>query len=121
MKNNSKAFKHFFKAFQYSLSGFKWAVYKESAFRQDIIFSILVISLVAFISDFDPLKMFTIIAVCIVLLITELLNSAIESVVDIVSPDFNILAKAAKDMGSAAVFLSIVLVLIVLFFSIFIF
>jgi diacylglycerol kinase (ATP) len=42
-------------------------------------------------------------------LIVELLNSAVESVVDLVSPDYHILAKRAKDMGSAAVLLSIIL------------
>ncbi|KGO35305.1 diacylglycerol kinase, partial [Desulfobulbus sp. Tol-SR] len=47
-----------------------------------------------------------------VLLIVELLNSAIESVVDLVSPDYNIYAKRAKDMGSAAVLFSLLLALV---------
>jgi diacylglycerol kinase (ATP) len=47
-----------------------------------------------------------------VVLVVELLNSAIESVVDIASPEYHVLAKRAKDLGSAAVLLSIVLAVV---------
>ena len=47
-----------------------------------------------------------------VVLVVELLNSAIESVVDIASSEYHVLAKRAKDLGSAAVLLSIVLAVV---------
>ena len=48
----------------------------------------------------------------VIVLITELLNSAIEAIVDRVSPEHSILAKNAKDAGSAAVFLSLLLLVL---------
>ena len=46
------------------------------------------------------------------ILVVELLNSAIESVVDLASPEYHLLAKRAKDLGSAAVFISIVIAVV---------
>jgi diacylglycerol kinase (ATP) len=54
-----------------------------------------------------------------VVLVVELLNSAIESVVDIASPEYHVLAKRAKDLGSAAVLLSIVLAVVLWIVAIF--
>ena len=113
MKNDSKGVWHLIKAFKYSLDGFKWAVKKESAFRHDIIFYILIILIVALTTNFNPICILAVIATIFLLFITELLNTSIECVVDIVSPEYNTLAKAAKDMCSAAVFLAVLLVLII--------
>jgi diacylglycerol kinase (ATP) len=52
-------------------------------------------------------------ASCFVVLITELLNSAVEAVVDLASPEHHVLAGRAKDMGSAAVFVSLAQVVVV--------
>ena len=54
-----------------------------------------------------------------VVLVVELLNSAIESVVDIASPEYHVLAKRAKDLGSVAVLLSIVLAVVLWIVAIF--
>ena len=52
-------------------------------------------------------------SVCMVVVVAELLNSAIEAVVDRIGPEHHSLAGAAKDMGSAAVFVSLVMVVMV--------
>ncbi len=108
MKNTSKGLRHFFKAFRYSIEGFEWIWQKEVAFRHDTIFSIVAIITVGFATNFDILRMSIVVIATLLLLIVELLNSAIECVVDLVSPEYHILAKAAKDMCSAAVFIIII-------------
>ncbi len=112
MKNSTKGITHFFKAFGYSIDGFKWVWQKEVAFRHDVLFGIITIAIVAFLTNFNITRIAFTLASVLILLITELLNSAVENVVDIVSPEYNILAKSAKDMCSAAVFIAVVLVII---------
>ncbi len=80
----------------------------EVAFRQEVWASCLLLPLLYFL----PLQLFfkvLLVGAHFIVLITEILNTAIETVVDLVSPEFDELAKKAKDMGSAAVFLSLVL------------
>ena len=114
MKNKSTGLEHFFKAFGYSIDGFKWIVKNETAFRHDIVFAIVAIAITSFTTSFDLKKIAVVFVSTLFLLIVELLNSAVECVVDMVSPEFNILAKAAKDMCSAAVFLAVIVVLSVM-------
>lgn len=94
-------------AFFYSLNGLRFAISNEAAFRQEtcIIIVLLVALLVLPLSLFWKALLFFATAS---ILVVELLNSAIESVVDIVSPEYHDLAKRAKDLGSAAVLVSIV-------------
>jgi len=103
----------------YSLAGLKVALSKETAFCQEVF--IITIALVALV--FLPLSLewkgilfFSSTSV----LIVELLNSSIESVVDMVSPKYHVLAKKAKDLSSAAVLLVIVAALVLWFCGIFI-
>lgn len=92
----------------YSLNGLRFAITNETAFMQEV--SIYVVLLI--VLYFMPLS---VIFKCILLfsntivLLVELLNSAIESVVDMASPGYNLLAKRAKDLSSAAVLISIAL------------
>ena len=95
-------------AFFYSLHGLKFAIRNETAFRQELSIiapSLIVLLLLPFSSFWKGLLFFA----SILVLIVELLNSAIEAAVDLASPEYQILAKRAKDLGSAAVLLSIVL------------
>ena len=112
MKNKSKGIVHLFKALTYSIDGFKWAFQKESAFRHDILFAIFILTVVCFTTDFNLIRCTIVLSTLLLLFIVELLNSAIECVVDIVSPEYNILAKATKDMCSTAVFIAIILVFV---------
>jgi diacylglycerol kinase (ATP) len=93
-------------AFHYSLDGFKHAWTYEHAFRQELMVAVplAVIALVLKISAFQKLAL---IAVLGLVLLMELINAAIEAVVDRVSLERHPLSKAAKDLGSAAVALAI--------------
>ena len=95
-------------AFFYSVDGFKSAWRNEHAFRQELTLFVPagVVAMLLPISAFQKLAL---IAVLIFVLIVELINSAIEAVVDRVSLERHPLSKNAKDFGSAAVLLSCVL------------
>ncbi len=99
-----------FAAFFYSVDGFKSAWQNEHAFRQELVMVVCgaVIALILPVSAFEKLMM---IAVLVLILVVELINSAIEAVVDRVSLERHILSKNAKDFGSAAVLLTVLIAL----------
>ena len=90
----------------YSLSGLRHALREESAFRQEAVL-IGVLTGFALWLPISRATFLSLVLAQLLVLIVELLNSSIESVVDKVSPEFHVLAKNAKDMGSAAVLLSL--------------
>ncbi len=100
------------KATGYSWKGFRAAWENESAFRQECTLGLLMLPF-AFVIGQSMFQVALLIAVLAVVLITELLNSAVEAVVDRVGHEHHDLAGRAKDMGSAAVFVSLALVVIV--------
>ncbi len=98
-------------AFLYSLNGLRLAISNEAAFRQEACIAVVLLVVLLFLPLpllWKGLLFFSTTSV----LVVELLNSAIETVVDIVSPEYHELAKRAKDLGSAAVLVSIVLVIV---------
>jgi len=99
--------KRLINAFGYSLSGFKVAFAKEDAFRQEVFLSIILVTVAVYISN-SSIELVLLIGSTLLVPIIELLNSAIEATVDRVSLDKHPLAKRAKDIGSASVFLSLV-------------
>lgn len=106
MKRDMKPKYSFFKNTNYALDGIKTAFKNEKSFRIEC----FVCGFFGVVSIFLPISLiwhFLLLAVLIFILCVECINSAIESVVDLASPDYHILAKAAKDLGSAAVFFSI--------------
>lgn len=100
--------KRIFSAVFYSIDGFRAAWQNEHAFRQEVVFVVPGI-VIALLLPLSGLQKIALIAVLLLVLIIELINSAIEAVVDRVSLDSNPLSKNAKDFGSAAVLLSILL------------
>ncbi|HWU77013.1 MAG TPA: diacylglycerol kinase [Rhodanobacter sp.] len=96
-------------AFMWSMKGFRAAWRHEASFRLEACLVIVLIPLGLWLGHGGVEKFVLILAPSLVLS-AELLNSAIEAVVDKVSPEFNELAGRAKDMGSAAVFVLLVLV-----------
>lgn len=100
--------KRIFAAFSYSVDGFKAAWRYEAAFRQELVIVVIgtIVALSLRVSAFEKLML---VALMIFVLIVELINSAIETVVDRISLDPNPLSKNAKDMGSTAVALSILI------------
>lgn len=103
--------KRVFSAFVYSIDGLRTAWRYEHAFRQELMVAVpgIVIALMLPISRFEKLAL---IGVLVLVLVVELLNSAIEAVVDRVSLDRHLLSKNAKDLGSAAVMLSCLFALV---------
>jgi diacylglycerol kinase (ATP) len=93
-------------AFLYSLDGLRAAFHHEGAFRQEVLLAVILIPAVFFLPASGVGKALMIAAVLLVLIV-ELLNSAVEAAVDRISLENHKLAKRAKDIGSAAVFLSL--------------
>jgi len=98
--------KRIFSAFFYSIEGFKAAWRLEHAFRQELIL-VVCATIIAFLLPVSPIEKLMLIGVFVLVLIVELINSAVEAVVDRVSLELNPLSKNAKDFGSAAVFLTL--------------
>lgn len=104
--------KRVWNAFFYSLEGFGAAWKHEDAFRQESLLAMLLIPSAFFLADV-PLERALMIASVLLVLIVELINSAIEATVDRISLENHQLAKRAKDIGSAAVLISLINVLVV--------
>ncbi len=100
-----------YKAFTYTLAGLQTAWRHEHAFRQELILAIIGV-IVALVLPVSPYERLLMIGVLFLVLIVELLNSAIEAVVDRVSLERHPLSKNAKDLGSAAVFFALALVVL---------
>lgn len=100
MKNGKTGLSHFFAAFGYSISGFKYA-FDEMAFRQELMLGGVHVLLLCLL-DVHVLLAVVVSVLFALLLVVELINTAIETVVDLVSPEYNVLAKKAKDVSSAA-------------------
>ncbi|MBX9676372.1 MAG: diacylglycerol kinase [Methylotenera sp.] len=99
-------------AFGYSVDGFKAAYKHEDAFRQEVLLSIILTPLAFYLGN-SAIEIALMIASVLLVLIVELLNSAIEAVVDRVSIERHELAKRAKDIGSAAVFIALLIMVVV--------
>ncbi len=97
-----------FSALWYSMDGLRTAWRYEHAFRQELMVVVPGV-VVALLIPVTTLERVVLIAVLLLVLIVELLNSAIEAVVDRVSLERNPLSKNAKDLGSAAVMISMLL------------
>lgn len=100
-----------FKAFGYSMDGFKAAWKYEHAFRQELLL-VIIGSIVAVNLPVSAFQKLVLVGVLILVMVVELVNAAIEAVVDRISLERHPLSKRAKDLGSAAVFLAFVLAMI---------
>ncbi len=97
---------HFFDAFRYSVEGFRAAWASEIAFRQEVMLAGVLIP-AALLMPGPWLGRVYLVGAMMLVLIVELLNSGLEAIVDLASPQKHSLAKRAKDCGSAAVFISL--------------
>jgi diacylglycerol kinase (ATP) len=96
----------------YSIDGFKAAVANEDAFRQELLLALVLIPL-AFLLHHSGVGRALMIGSVLLVLVIELLNSAVEATVDRISIENHHLAKRAKDLGSAAVLVCLVSVAVV--------
>jgi len=106
MASNNKGLKRVIKATGYSMQGLASAFKFESAFRQELLLAIILIPLAFYLGDSSVERVLMIGSVLIVLIV-ELLNSAIETAVDRIGSEKNVLSGRAKDIGSAAVFVAL--------------
>jgi diacylglycerol kinase (ATP) len=104
-ENKQRDFRNFFASVKYAVEGFWAAVRHEPSFREDLIF-VLILTPFAIILPVNAVSTALMIAVLFLIVIAELLNSAIEWTIDDISLEKRPFAKRAKDMGSAAVFLA---------------
>lgn len=96
------------KATGYSLAGLRAAFSGEQAFRQEVGLAVVLVPLALWLGQ-TALERALLVASWLLVMIAEILNSAVEAVVDRVGPERHPLSGRAKDMGSAAVFLALCL------------
>jgi diacylglycerol kinase (ATP) len=94
------------RAMQYSEKGIRSAWRDEAAFRQELVLMLLLAPLTLWL-QLPRLDTALLLALMGLVLVVELLNSGLEAVVDMTTPEFNVLAAKAKDCGSAAVFMAL--------------
>ena len=102
------SFVRIFRAMQYSEQGIRSAWRDEAAFRQELVLVLLLAPLTLWL-DLPRLDTVVLLALMGLVLVAELLNSGLEAVVDMASPEIHVLAGKAKDCGSAAVFASLLM------------
>lgn len=100
-------FARIWNAFKYSLAGLREAYRHEDAFRQETLLALVLLP-VALLSGRSGLEKSVLVASVLLVIMVELINSAIEAAVDRISLERHDLAKRAKDIGSAAVLISLV-------------
>ena len=105
---NNTGLRRIINAFFFSMHGFKACLRTEEAFRQEVALAAIMLPASFFIAE-NKLELIALIAAVFFVLIVEILNTAIERAIDRISCEKHALSKEAKDMGSAAVFLSLVL------------
>ncbi len=95
------------KATQFSWKGLKATFANEQAFRQEVYLSIVLIPLALYLGE-NGLERALLVSVVLLILVIELINSGIEAIVDRISTEYHELSGRAKDIGSAAVLLSLI-------------
>ena len=100
-----RSFRNFIASVRYAIEGFGAAFRHEPSFREDLLFAVCLVPF-AVILPVNAISTAVMIASLVLILVVELLNSAIEGIIDYLRPERHPLAKRIKDMASAAVFLS---------------
>ncbi|MCP1338261.1 diacylglycerol kinase [Idiomarina sp. M1R2S28] len=112
MKPGKKGLERIWYATFNSLRGLKSAWQYEAAFRQEALMCLILVP-VAFYVEASLAERLLLLASLFILLITELLNSAVEAVVDRVGAEFHELSGRSKDLASAAVFFALLFMIVV--------
>ncbi|QTH63014.1 diacylglycerol kinase [Psychrosphaera ytuae] len=108
IENKPKGLKRVYLAALNSTRAFKWLIKNEAAFRQELL--LLVFSVpVTFLFNITLKEQLVLIIAVLFIMFTEIINTAIEAVVDRVGLEIHPLSGLAKDLGSAAVFISILI------------
>jgi len=107
-ENKTRGLRHLFQATRYSLKGLRTAFRDETAFRQELFLCIFLLPASFFVGS-SAIETAILIATLLLVLIVELINSAIEAAVDFTGTEFHPLAGKAKDLGSASVMIALIL------------
>ena len=100
------------RALHYSYNGLRDALADEPAFRQEAVLTLILIPVAVWLGE-DNIERALMIGVLFLALIVELLNTAVEATIDRIGSELSDLSRKAKDFGSAAVFLSLTLVVVI--------
>ncbi len=111
-KPDNTGIRRILRATKFSAQGLTQAWQHEAAFRQEVVLVLLLTPVAAWLGQ-TALERAVLIGCCLMVLIVELINSAIEAAIDRHGDEHHELSGRAKDMGSAAVFVSLVLVAVV--------
>ncbi|MFC0269584.1 diacylglycerol kinase [Kushneria aurantia] len=112
MKPGHTGFKRLFHSTRYSFRGLVAAWHNEAAFRQELVLAIVLLPATFWLAS-SFVEWLLLIGSALLVMAVELLNSAVESVVDRIGVEHHELSGRAKDLGSAAVFLSVLFVFLV--------
>ena len=110
--NKPKGLKRIYLASLNSMKAFKWLYQNEAAFRQELVLLLIVIP-TSFALEISRLEQVVLVLSVVFILFTEIINTAIETVVDRIGLEMNPLSGLAKDLGSAAVLISIFIAIVV--------
>jgi len=111
-KPDNTGIRRILRATKFSAQGLAQAWQHEAAFRQELVLVLLLVPVAVWLGQ-TALERAVLIGCCLIVLIVELINSAIEAAIDRHGDEHHELSGRAKDMGSAAVFVSLVLVAVV--------
>ncbi|MEM6511463.1 MAG: diacylglycerol kinase [Pseudomonadota bacterium] len=107
-KPDNTGFLRVIRAAKYSAQGFAHAWRHESAFRQELTLAVIMAPIAVWLGR-TPMERTLLISVCLLVLLTELLNSAIEAAIDRFGEELHELSGRAKDLGSAAVTIALMI------------
>ncbi|MEZ9321253.1 diacylglycerol kinase [Vibrio sp. 10N.261.55.A10] len=107
-KKSNTGFKRIIKAAGFSWQGITSSFKNEAAFRQEVFMAVVLIPL-AFYLDVSQVERILMISSVVLVMVVELINTAIEAVVDRIGSEYHELSGMAKDVGSAAVFICLAL------------
>lgn len=110
-KPNGTGVTRIWRATRCSMDGIGYAFRYESAFRQEILLCLVLIPAALWLAD-SPVELILLIAPLLLLLVVECLNSAVEAAIDRISTERHPLSKQAKDLGSAAVFFTMLIIVV---------
>ncbi|MBN3564848.1 diacylglycerol kinase [Aliamphritea spongicola] len=110
--SENSGIRRFYYATKYSIQGFRAAYKEEQAFRYELAAMLLLVPAAVWIAQ-SGVQLALLWGSCLLVLAFEIVNSAIEAVVDRWGSEYHELAGRAKDMGSAGVFLMIILTVVV--------
>ena len=105
---NNKPKYNFFKNFGYAVSGIKDVFNNEMSFKLEVVFLIIFL-IISFLTPFEFVHKLILVLSLFLPLLTEIINSALERLVDMYTMDYNIQAKKIKDIGASLVLLSFII------------